>query len=85
MPTIDIHEAKAALPRLLDALESGAEAEVIISRDGKPAARLVPLAPQRKPVRLGVLKGITETPPPDPAFEAAVAAQFLGDVPAGAK
>ena len=50
-------EAKTHLSRLVDAVESGAETEFIIARNGKPAARLVAL--ETKPVgkRIGVAKG----------------------------
>ncbi|MGO4280626.1 MULTISPECIES: type II toxin-antitoxin system prevent-host-death family antitoxin [Cupriavidus] len=44
MPTINMHEAKSQLSRLVDAVESGLETEVIIARNGKPAARLVPIS-----------------------------------------
>jgi len=42
MKTIDITEAKTHLPRLIAEVESGAS--IVIARDGKPAAKLVPIA-----------------------------------------
>lgn len=42
MPTVNMHDAKTRLSRLVADLESGAETEIIIARNGKPAARLVP-------------------------------------------
>jgi len=58
MMTVNMLEAKTKLSKLVEAVESGAEAEVIIARNGKPAAKLVPLdAPQRKSVRIGLLDG----------------------------
>ena len=36
-------EAKSTLSKLVEKVESGAEKEIIIARNGKPAARLVPL------------------------------------------
>jgi len=62
MPTYNVLEAKTNLSRLIEAVESGAEPEIIIARNGKPAARIVPLAPARKPVRLGLLAGMFEVP-----------------------
>jgi antitoxin (DNA-binding transcriptional repressor) of toxin-antitoxin stability system len=61
-------------------VESGAEAEIIIARNGKPAARLVPIA-KTVPVerRIGVAKGLFVTPAPDPALDAEIAAMFLGE------
>jgi prevent-host-death family protein len=39
-------EAKTSLSRLVDAVESSAETEIVIARNGRPAARLVAV---RKP------------------------------------
>ncbi|MCB1993661.1 MAG: type II toxin-antitoxin system prevent-host-death family antitoxin, partial [Geminicoccaceae bacterium] len=36
-------EAKTQLSKLVEAVESGAEAEIVIARNGKPAAKLVPI------------------------------------------
>lgn len=58
--SVNIHEAKTHLSRLVDNAADGAE--VIIARAGKPVARLVPLekAPLRK--TLGLLKGRFRVP-----------------------
>lgn len=55
MPTVNIHEAKTHLSRLLDEVAGGAE--VIIARAGRPVARLVRLESPRQPKRLGLLRG----------------------------
>lgn len=56
MPTVNIHEAKTHLSRLVAAIKSGNEAEVIIAHNGVPAARLVPIT--KKPVaKWGLAKG----------------------------
>jgi prevent-host-death family protein len=56
MPTVNIHEAKTHLSRLVDQAASGAE--IIIARAGRPVARLVPLAPAQPPPRtLGLGRG----------------------------
>ena len=58
MPTVNMLEAKTNLSRLVEAVESGAEAEIVIARNGKPAARLVPIAAQADVSRrLGLLDG----------------------------
>jgi prevent-host-death family protein len=62
MRTVNVLEAKTNLSRLIDAVESGAEREIIIARNGKPAVRIVPLE-KRKPVVLGILQGKVELPP----------------------
>ncbi len=40
--TIDVHEAQARLPELVSSVETGAE--IILTKDDAPVARLVPLA-----------------------------------------
>ena len=54
MDTINIHQAKTQLSRLIERVCAGEE--IIIARGGKPVARLAPLEP-RRPRRLGLLKG----------------------------
>jgi prevent-host-death family protein len=41
MQTVNVHEAKTHLSRLLDRVSQGEE--IVIARAGKPAARLVPI------------------------------------------
>lgn len=53
-----MHDAKTRLSELVAAVENGEE--VVIARDGTPAARLVPVVPEHRPVRLGVLAGEIE-------------------------
>ena len=58
MPTFKVLEAKTNLSRLIEAVENGSEAEIIIARNGKPAARLVPLkAKSGMSKRLGLWNG----------------------------
>lgn len=57
MPTIDIEQAKSSLSKLVKAIESGVEQEIIITRDGKPVAKLVPLdAPAAKMIEPAYLE-----------------------------
>jgi prevent-host-death family protein len=57
MPIVNMREAKSHLSRLVASLE-GAEEEIIIARNGKPAARLAPIAsPAKAEKRLGLLAG----------------------------
>ncbi|GHD05886.1 type II toxin-antitoxin system Phd/YefM family antitoxin [Tianweitania populi] len=52
-------EAKTSLSRLVEAVETGSETEVIIARNGRPAARLVPLtSTPKRHRRLGLAKGL---------------------------
>lgn len=62
MSTVNILQAKTNLSRLVDAVESGRESEIVIARNGRPAARLVPLEPKKGGVRLGVAQGLFEVP-----------------------
>jgi prevent-host-death family protein len=58
MPVVNMLDAKTSLSRLVEAVESGAESEIIIARNGKPAAKLVPVGPSKKGMReLGRLAG----------------------------
>ena len=58
MPTVNMLEAKTRLSSLVQAVESGAESEIVIARNGKPAAKLVPVgSPPKTGVRLGLLQG----------------------------
>ena len=58
---INMHEAKSNLSRLVAAVRSGAEREVVIAINGKPAARLVPIE-AKPPLRWGLLKGSLTVP-----------------------
>ena len=54
--TVNIYEAKTQLSRMVDRAAAGEE--IVISRNGKPVARLCPLEPvKRNTVKFGVLKG----------------------------
>lgn len=54
---VNMLEAKSNLSRLVEAVESGAEKEIIIARNGRPAAKLVPIGRQAVGKRIGVAKG----------------------------
>lgn len=58
MRVVNMLDAKTNLSKLVDAVESGNESEIVIARNGRPAAKLVPIitAPAgRQP--LGFLNG----------------------------
>lgn len=78
MTIVNMLDAKSNLSRLVEALESGAEHEIIIARNGKPAARLVPIHASPVGVRIGAAKGKFTTPEPDPELDAEAAALFGG-------
>ena len=51
MESVNIHEAKTHLSRLLERVERGEE--IILARAGKPIARLVRFQPETSPQRQG--------------------------------
>ena len=77
MQTVNIHEAKTHLSRLVAAIKSGSEAEVIIAQNGVPAARLVPLA-QKPKIKWGLSKGKFVVPDNIDALNPEIEALFLG-------
>jgi len=54
---VNMLEAKTHLSRLVEAIETGAEAEVVIARNGRPVARLTSLQAPERPRRLGIARG----------------------------
>ncbi len=56
----NMHDAKSNLSRLVDLAAAGRE--IIIARDGRPAARLVALESGRRRVRLGIAEGRFSVP-----------------------
>jgi prevent-host-death family protein len=60
MQTINIHEAKTHLSRLVE--DAAAGEEVIIAKAGKPVARLVALAKPAGRRKLGILAGEMAVP-----------------------
>ena len=57
MHAYNILEAKNSLSKLVDAVESGAVAEIVIARNGKPAARVVPIREKGAVVQFGTCRG----------------------------
>ena len=53
--TVNVHEAKTHLSRLLEAVEAGED--VVIARAGKPIARLVPVGARTEPRTPGSWRG----------------------------
>lgn len=77
MQTVNIHEAKTHLSRLIAAIKSGAEAEVIIAQNGVPAARLVPIG--KKPIlKWGLAKGKFVVPETIDSLNPEIEALFSG-------
>ena len=56
MRIVNMHEAKTHLSRLAEEVAAGKE--IIVAKAGKPIMKLVPIHSERKPRRLGLLKGM---------------------------
>jgi antitoxin (DNA-binding transcriptional repressor) of toxin-antitoxin stability system len=78
MRTVNMLEAKSTLSRLVEALETGAETEIIIARNGKPAARLTPLTLPPATTRIGAAKGRFVAPQSIDEDDAEIEALFEG-------
>lgn len=78
METVNVHEAKTHLSRLIERAAGGDE--IVIARAGRPVARLVPIAKtDLPPRRLGLLAGKRPVPDDiDSPFAAEIAAMFEG-------
>ena len=78
MHTVNMLEAKSTLSRLVEAVETGSTHEIVIARNGRPAARLVPLKQIIDGKRIGVAKGKIVVPDDIDGDEASIAAMFAG-------
>ena len=58
--TVNIHQAKTNLSRLVE--EAALGSEIIIAKAGRPVAKLTPLAARKSVIRFGLLKGKIKVP-----------------------
>lgn len=77
MRFVNMLQAKFTLSHLVEAIEQGEEREIIIARNGKPAARLVPVSTSPTGSRIGVAKGAFVVPDDIGANNGEVARLFL--------
>ena len=61
MQQVNIFQAKQTFSALIEQIESGQESEIIIARNNKPVARIMPYQ-HHKPVVIGIAKGQFEIP-----------------------
>jgi len=78
MAIVNMFEAKTQLSRLVEAVETGTEPEIIIARNGRPAARLISISREVTGKRIGVAKGRFPVPDTIDADEDQIAALFAG-------
>lgn len=62
MQSVNMLQAKSSLSRLVEAIELGEEREIVIARNGRPVAKLVPVDAVSAGQRIGVAKGKFEVP-----------------------
>jgi prevent-host-death family protein len=78
MRTVNIHEAKTHLSKLVDQAAKGEP--FVIARAGKPLVKVVPLDAPAAPRRLGFMVGDYAVPDDfDRMFEDEIAAMFEGE------
>ena len=78
MQAVNMLQAKSSLSRLVEAIEQGKEREIVIARNGRPAAKLVPMNTIPVGQRIGVAKGKFEVPNTIDAHNDEVARLFMG-------
>ncbi len=78
MQTVNMLQAKSSLSRLVEAIEQGKEREIVIARNGRPAAKLVPIDTVTSDKLIGVAKGLFVIPDDIDAHNDEVVELFLG-------
>lgn len=81
MRLVNMLQAKSSLSRLVEAIEQGREREIVIARNGRPAAKLVPINTKPTGKRIGVAKGKFKVPDSIDKHNAEVARMLLGEQP----
>ncbi len=79
MDAVNMLQAKSSLSRLVEAIEQGREREIVIARNGRPAAKLVPMEAVPEGKRIGVAKGVFDVPDSIDGHNAEVARLFMGE------
>lgn len=77
MTPVNMLQAKSSLSRLVESIELGHEREIVIARNGRPAAKLVPIDAGPPGKRIGVAKGKFKVPDSIDAHNVEIAELFL--------
>ncbi len=80
MQVVNMLQAKTSLSRLVEAVEQGKEREIVIARNGRPVAKLVPMDTFPSVKRIGVAKGLFVVPDDIDLHNGEVARLFMGEV-----
>lgn len=78
MQAVNMLQAKSTLSKLVEAIENGSEEEVIIARNGRPVAKLVPVEDVVLGHRIGVAKGRFVAPANIDVLNVQIAGLFAG-------
>ena len=78
MQAVNMQQAKTLLSRLVEAIEQGREREIVIARNGRPAAKLVSMDAAPAGKRIGVAKGVFVVPDNFDAHNDEVSRLFMG-------
>jgi len=62
MRLVNMLQAKSTLSKLVEEIEQGKQTEIVIARNGRPAAKLVPIDTAPLDKRIGVAKGKFKAP-----------------------
>ncbi len=62
MQVVNMLQAKFTLSTLVEEIQRGKHAEIVIARNGRPAAKLVPIDSASADKRIGVAKGKFKVP-----------------------
>ncbi|TFL15358.1 type II toxin-antitoxin system prevent-host-death family antitoxin [Pusillimonas caeni] len=62
MRLVNMLQAKSTLSKLVEEIEQGKQTEIVIARNGRPAAKLVPIDTAPTDERIGVAKGKFKAP-----------------------
>jgi prevent-host-death family protein len=80
MQTVSMFQAKSSLSKLVEAVESGREKEIVISRHGLSVAKLVSIVRQPVQQRIGVAKGRFIVPDTIDESNELIAKMFAGEM-----
>jgi antitoxin (DNA-binding transcriptional repressor) of toxin-antitoxin stability system len=81
MQPVNMLQAKSTLSQLVESIEQGREREIVIARNGRPVAKLVPLDAGSPMQRIGIAKGRFTLPDSIDSHNEEVARLFAGDEP----
>jgi prevent-host-death family protein len=79
MQTVSMFQAKTSLSKLVEAVESGKENEIVISRHGMSVAKLISIVRQPVQQRIGVARGRFVVPDTIDESNELIARMFAGD------